>query len=87
MTGTIARRCGGRSAATWIAVKPPYEMPHIPTAAVAPRLRGEPLDRVVAVAGLLGGVLVERDAAGRPGPADVDAGTARSRAPRTTRRG
>ncbi len=33
-TGTIARRCGGRSFATWIAVKPPYEIPHIPTAPV-----------------------------------------------------
>ena len=31
MTGTIARRWGGRSAATWIDVNPPYEMPHIPT--------------------------------------------------------
>src|SRR5262245_48538032 len=31
MTGTIALRWGGRRAATWIDVKPPYEMPHIPT--------------------------------------------------------
>ena len=29
---TIARRCGGRVAATWIEVKPPYDSPHIPTA-------------------------------------------------------
>jgi hypothetical protein len=32
MTGTISRSWGGRRAATWIAVNPPYEIPHIPTA-------------------------------------------------------
>src|SRR3954454_23751194 len=31
MIGTIALSAGGRRIATWIAVNPPYEMPHIPT--------------------------------------------------------
>ena len=47
-------------------------MPHIPTSPVAPRLGGEPLDRVEAVARLVRGVLVEGDAADEPVPADVD---------------
>ena len=31
MTGTIALSACGRAFATWMAVNPPYEMPHIPT--------------------------------------------------------
>ena len=45
--------------------------PH-PDRPVAPRLGGQPLDGVVAVERLGLGVLVERDAARRAGPADVD---------------
>ena len=72
MTGTIARRCGGRSLATWIEVKRAVaDAPH-PDRAVAPRLGRQPLDRVEPVVRLGLGVLVERDAARRPGPADVD---------------
>ena len=80
MTGTIARRCGGRSFATWIAVNAAVaDAPH-PDVAVAPRLGGEPLDRVVPVERLVLGVLVERDAAGRRRCRGRRPGTARSRA-------
>ena len=66
------------------------DAPH-PDRAVAPRLGGEPLDGVVPVERLGLGVLVERDAARRAGPADVDPaqgvaaprrGTCRARRPR-----
>ena len=86
MTGTIALSAGGRSFATWMAVNPPYEMPHIPTRPAAPRLVGQPPDRVDPVAGLLGGVLVEGDPERRARCRARRAGTARSPAPRTTRR-
>ena len=54
-------------------------MPHIPTFAVAPRLGGEPLDRVEPVERLVRRVLVERDAARRPGARARRPGTARTR--------
>ena len=51
--------------------RPVADAPH-PDGAGAPRLGRQPLDGVVAVERLGLGVLVERDAARRPGPADVD---------------
>ena len=49
-------------------------MPIIVDVAVAPRLAGEPLDGLGAVGRLLQRVLVGREALGRAGSADVDAG-------------
>ena len=42
MSVMIALSAGGRSAATWRLLKPPQEMPIMPTSPVAPGLRGEP---------------------------------------------
>ena len=72
MTGTIAREMRRPELRDLDRGEPAVaDAPH-PDRAVAPRLGGEPLDGVVAVQRLVLGVLVERDAARRPGPADVD---------------
>ena len=66
--GRIARRCGGRSFATWIDGEAAVaDAPHA-DAAGAPRLGREPLHGVVPVERLGLGVLVERHARRAAGP-------------------
>ena len=87
-SGQIAVRCGGRSSAVRTCVIAAYERADRPDAAVRPRLRGDPLDRVVAVLALCGVDGVEvlaacpRSGSGRGSPG----ARRRSRAGRRSRR-
>ena len=69
----IARSAGGRRAATWSALKPPQELPIIPTAPGAPRLGREPGDDLHGVVLLEREVLVGEHAVRVPAAALVDA--------------